>query len=130
MENNSNYRPSIEQEVSTILKRINANIPDDVVARLDKLSKWSTCRGLIGVYNRADLKLEEKNRNQKARPLRQYDFYPHHIYPSRLGSVAIYGENASGTLAALQRSESIFGHRILAANIEMGLRPFIDVTLG
>lgn len=129
MEKNSTQSPTIEQEIGLILELINTNAKEETVARRDKLSKWTSCRGIIGVYSRAALEREQKG-GPRAHPSIQYAFYPHPAHPSRLGSVALYGEDIAPVYHSLRCCGALFGHRIVALSMEMGRRPFIDVTLG
>lgn len=64
----------------------------------------------------------------KPMPKRKYVFYPHPLDANVLGSVAIYGVGAKEICASIKKDGYLFGRRVKKAVVEIGLRPFVDVT--
>ena len=128
---NSNSNPgSIEQEITAIFNGIEASLKEGLVAEKIRPSKGSTfCKGEINVYKTEDLRRMKVDKSFRAKPLERYTFYPDTLRPMRIGSVAIYGEKAFNRCLILNKSGFFFGRKIVSANIEQGLRPFVDVKL-
>ena len=121
---------SIEQEITAIFNGIEANLKEGLVAEKTHPSKGSTfCKGMVNIYKAEDLKRKKENHSSKAMPVISYAFYPDTFRPSRIGSVAIYGENAFNRCLTLKKRGFFFGRKIVSAKVEQGLRPFVDVKL-
>ncbi len=65
----------------------------------------------------------------RARPVAMYAFYPHTLNPERLGSVAIYADDAFLQKAVIDRTGTLFGFKVTDTAIKMGRRQFVDVRL-
>ena len=121
---------SIEQEITAIFNGIEANLEEGLVAEKTHPSKGSTfCKGEVRVYKAEDLERMKKDRSNKAKPVVIYTFYTDTLKPSRIGSVAIYGEKAFNRCLSLNKRGFLFGRKIVNAKVEHGLRPFVDVKL-
>lgn len=128
--NSANRVANFEQEIDSIFRGLEANLEDDSMVVRERPSKNSAfCKGLISVYNKHDLERMKNERAFKARPIKTYAFYPNTMHPSKIGSVAIYGEKAFNWCLTLNKRGILFGKKILSAKLEMGLRPFVDVKL-
>ena len=57
----------------------------------------------------------------------RYVFYPSTYYPTRLGSVAIYGGNPVVMCGQMRKRGMLFGHSIMSARVEYGRCCFLDV---
>lgn len=124
-----NFR-TIDQTISSIFRILSKDASDNSVAVREKPSKTSTfCKGMISIYNRNDLRRQEEDKAFKATPSVRYAFYPDTYNPSRLGSIAIYGENAPTLYTFIKRQKTIFGQAVSSVSVEYGRRPFIDVRL-
>ena len=121
---------SIEQEITAIFNAIATNLKEGLVAKKLPPSKGSTfCKGMINIYRAEDLQRKEADKSFNAIPVVSYAFYTDTFSPSRIGSVAIYGENAFNHCFILKKRAFFFGKKIISANVEYGLRPFVDVKL-
>lgn len=118
MKTNSNKQLSIEQEIRSIFARLSESMEDGLIVKMDKVPKMSVyCNAVIGVYRCGDLQ----------KPVMQYAFYKSIYVPDKLGSVAVYGDDATSNYASIKMRRSLFGHVISSVTIEMGRRPFVDV---
>ena len=121
---------SIEHEITSIFNGIEASLEEGLVAEKTRPSKGSTfCKGEVNVYKAADLKRKKDDKSLKPKPIERYTFYSNTLRPSRLGSVAIYGEKAFNRCLILNERGFFFGRKIVSAKVEQGLRPFVDVKL-
>lgn len=121
---------SIEQEITAIFQAIATNLKEGLVAEKLPPSKGSTfCKGIINIYRAVDFQRKEADKSFKAIPVVSYAFYTDIFFPSRIGSVAIYGENAFNRCFILKKRGFFFGKKIISVNVEYGLRPFVDVKL-
>lgn len=137
---------SIEQEINTIFELMTAKSGHHQVIRKEKVARESACKGIINVYSHIDLLRESEEtaayREAKssgsasfykkpfvARPKVKYAFYTDTYDQNRIGSVAIYADNVSALYGMLRKNGFLFGHAISGLSIEMGRRPFLDVTL-
>ena len=121
---------SIEQEITAIFNGIEANLKEGLVAEKAHPSKGSTfCKGMVKVYKAEDLKRNKEDKAFKAIPVTSYAFYIDTFRPSRIGSVAIYGDKAFNHCLSLKKRGIFFGRKIISAKVEQGLRPFVDVKL-
>ena len=121
---------SFEQEITAIFNSIEANLKEGLVAEKTRPSKGSTfCKGVVNVYKASDLQRKKEDRSFKAMPIESYAFYTDTFKPSRIGSVAIYGEKAFNRCLILNKRGFFFGRKIMSAKVEQGLRPFVDVKL-
>ena len=121
---------SIEQEITAIFNGIEADLKEGFVAEKTHPSKGSTfCKGMVNVYKAEDLKRKKEDKAFNAIPVTSYAFYTDTFRPSRIGSVAIYGDKAFNLCLNLNKRGCLFGRKIVSAKVEQGLRPFVDVKL-
>ena len=121
---------SIEQEITAIFNAIESNLKEGLVVEKTRPSKGSTfCKGEISVYKAEDLSRMKEDKSFRAKPLERYTFYNDTMKPSRIGSIAIYGEKAFNRCLLLNQRGFLFGRKIVRAKVEQGLRPFVDVKL-
>ena len=121
---------SFEQEISAIFNGIEANLKEGLVVERTHPSKGSTfCKGMVNVYTAEDFQKKKADRSFKAVPVISYAFYTDTFRPSRIGSVAIYGDKAFNLCLNLNKRGFFFGRKIVSAKVEQGLRPFVDVKL-
>lgn len=127
--NNSSKPLTIEEEITSIFKSLKSTLHPGMVAEMCKPSKnQSSCKGIIDVYRAEDLQKKEKN-GFKVKPIERYAFYADIYNPERIGSVAIYGDNAVYRYDLIRARHFFFGHRIVGATVEIGMRPYVDVKL-
>lgn len=119
---------SIEKAINNILQTLNDQLSESSVAVKEKLSRWASCKGIISVYRKSDIK-RLNGKNTDALPLVKLAFYPGIYDPSKLGSIAIYGAEAKNYLELLRKQSSLFGYKIKEVRAELGLRLFVDVRL-
>lgn len=129
MKTNFKNNTTIDQEINSIFHNLTLLGSEQTVVRKEKSPGKGSCRGIIAVFNRDSLLLQEKDPSFKPVPTVRYAFYPDTYFPGRLGSVAIYGENAETMCAKLKNQGIFFGRRIVSASVEFGRRPFVDVRL-
>lgn len=120
--------PSLEKEIRSIFNTMNSDIAQTTKAVMHQPAKGACCKGIISVYAIPDLQ-REKEEGIKAKPYATYTFYPSTLDASRLGSVAIYSSDPLSLLLMIRRSGFLFGHKVVKAKLELGRRPFVDVTL-
>ena len=121
---------SIEHEITAIFNVIETNLKEGLVAEKIHPSKGSTfCKGMINIYKAEDIQRKKADKSFKATPVVSYAFYPDTFRPSRIGSVAIYGEKAFSRCFILKKRGFFFGRKIISAKVEYGRRPFVDVRL-
>jgi hypothetical protein len=113
----SRTRPLIDRQVNSFLRSVERIYADSHEVRIDRPSKNSSCHSIISVYAKPDV------------PLQKFALYPSNFSDRKLGSVAIYGDDAFATKAMIEARGSLFGHSIRMVRVEMGRRPFVDVTL-
>lgn len=119
--NNTENHCSIEQEINGIFNNIQLTLPDGLTAVKTKpLKNSSYCKGIIHIYRSKELE-------SKPKPIVSYAFYPGTYKTSKIGSVAIYGENAMQRCLTLEKKGFLFGRRIISIKLENGRRPFVDV---
>lgn len=119
---------SIEEAINNIFQTLTDQVSESSMVVKEKLSRWASCKGIISVYGKMDLKKQNGNAG-KARPIATFAFYPGIYEPTKLGSVAIYGADAKNYLEMLRKSSSLFGYEIKEVRAEMGMRLFVDVRL-
>lgn len=120
---------TINQTIEGIFKILSIQASDGTVVIKEKGRKGSGCIGTISVLNRDDKQRQEADAGYKATPIVQYAFYPDTYFPSRIGSVAIYGNDASALCGRLKHQRTLFGMKIISAVLEYGKRPFVDVRV-
>lgn len=135
-----------EREVKAILNLLRANAAEKKhFIAIDQIGEGLSARWLISVFNSDDLSRQreeeqtyrENLRNgadrrllakpYKVTPIEKYGFYPHPVWPDRLGSVAIYGNDAALRKSIIEQISYLFGHKVAKVSLEMSLRPFVDV---
>lgn len=68
--------------------------------------------------------------SKNGQPLNLFLFYPDDLGNGNIGSIAIYGANLKGHLAAIRSSNKIFGLEVESADIDYGgISDYIDVYL-
>ena len=149
--NNSNKRavrqiPKIDRDIRSIFKTLTSRVAEDSTVVLEKPAQGASCTGIIRIYRHDDLVRQEheaschelrrntteggrRSRPYRAAPCVTYAFYPNVTDITKLGSIAIYGESAESRLRMIHNSGTFFGHEVVSARIEMGMRPFVDVKL-
>lgn len=121
---------SIEQDITAFFKSLQTGLGKEFVAQREKPSKGSIfCKGMVSVFRVEDLERRRENKEFKPVPLERYAFYPVNYGGSRIGSVAIYCDDAYKKSIMLRTRMSLFGRRIRQVRIEEGCRPFVDVVL-
>ena len=126
---NSNDSTAIEQAISSIFGILSSKASHNSVVRREEAPKGKACKGFISIYNRDDLKRQEENKYYRPIPVEKYAFYPSVYHPSRLGSIAIYGENVIARNAWIKKGYPLFGYIVIEAKMETGIRPYLDVKL-
>ena len=127
-----NEKTIISREIENIYQFLVANVSNTSVVVKEKLSKWASCQSLISIYRISDLKKYSTFKDGKAlkvKPIVSFGFYPSVYDPERLGSIAIYGDNAKQYVDILNQTRQIFGYPILSVKAEVGLRWFADVRI-
>lgn len=120
---------TISQEIERIFSTLSRKASDDTVVIKEKVHKGSSCCGMISIIKCEDFRRQKEDGSYKATPIVRYAFYPSTYFPSRLGSVAIYGEGAMALCCQLKGQRTLLGRKIIDAVVEFGKRPFVDVRL-
>lgn len=118
--NNSTNSLSINQEINTIFRFLKASVPSGMNVSKKSPGKYDSFTSIIDI---------SINPDDHRRPTLRYTFYPSTYRPELLGSVAIYAEDADQIYVKLKRLNYLFGYRIKNISLEIGRRPFVDVTL-
>ncbi|MCM1336139.1 MAG: hypothetical protein NC187_02680 [Candidatus Amulumruptor caecigallinarius] len=139
--------PAIELEVRSIINAITSRTTDSRCVTVDRDPKGASCKAIIRIFDADALALHreamEEYRAKIARgadrtslpkpasslPVVMYALYPDPVDSTRLGSIAIYCEDAPIRLTLILKQRTLLGHRVAAATLERGRRPFIDVRL-
>ncbi len=139
--------PMIEREIRSIFHTLRINATENQMVILDQSNKGSLSKAIISIYNQDDInryRVEDAayrelvaqagNRGnirkpRKPLPVVMYVFYSHTLDDQKIGSVAIYGPDASMQRNIILKNGSLFGHRVISADLEMGRRLFVDVKL-
>jgi hypothetical protein len=108
---------TIETEIQSIFRMLCSSVADNAVVKMEKPAQYSTCKGLISIYKQGML-LQT-----------MYAFYSSSQYPTKLGSVAIYGSDVATYQQRILKRGTLFGYQVVRATLEMGRREFLDVTL-
>lgn len=144
---NLNSTISVESQINSIFNSLSSTLSETSVVVKDRAPKGGSCKGFISVFNKADLRRQNEEEKEyreyirqgyskeslqktfKATPSVKYAFYPNTISPDKLGSVAIYGKNLASLLLMIKKNNTLFGHRVISATTEIGIRPFLDVKV-
>ena len=138
--------PLIERQIRSIATQLQAVCGKSMTIVREQPSTGSSCAGMVAMFDSAALAAFEQEKKEFARLLKtgqadprlrpvqpaaieRYAFYATSLDSTRLGSVAIYGPNAVQRLLKIKRDASFFGHRMASAKVELGRRPFVDITL-
>lgn len=132
--------PEIELEIKAIFRVLASSVSESEVVLIDRPGNGVSCKAIISVYNREDLlrQKEEENacrqlgvhrKTYRAFPNVKYAIYPNVVDATKIGSIAIYGRDVEILRTVILRQGSLFGRRVISANLEMGRRLFIDVKL-
>lgn len=117
--------PAIEREINSIFLGIERIYAKDHDVKLERPKNQTSCKAIIKVYTKPDPESGEK----EPKTLRMYALYPGNYDDRRIGSVAIYGDDAEDTRLQLQSRGNLFGLPIRKVTVELGRRPFVDVTI-
>lgn len=127
---NSTGSGLIEQQICAVFNGLVANLPEKLVALRAKPAKGSIfCKGLIQIFNKAEIEKASEKKGIIAYPLETYAFYMKDFQDSKLESIAIYAQNVTAKYFTLRRRGYLFGYRIASIKIETGRRLFLDVKL-
>ncbi|MDE5806585.1 MAG: hypothetical protein K2H76_00585, partial [Muribaculaceae bacterium] len=103
---NLNSRNSFESQINSIFNSLSSTLSDSSIVVKERSKKGSLCKGLISVFNKADLRRQNEEEKEyreyirqgyskemlqkpfKAIPIVRYAFYADTVSPDRLGSVA------------------------------------------
>lgn len=129
MKNFAEPYATIQSEIDRIFNLLEMQADDDTVVKTEKPRPGAGCRGMICIFDREEWHRGLTEKGYKATPIVRYAFYPDVYFPSRLGSVAIYGADAATTCRVLNSRRDLFGLRVSSAAVEYGRRPFVDVRL-
>lgn len=139
--------PALELEVRSIVSAITSRTTDSRRVTVDRDPKGTSCKAIIRIFDAEALVLHREQMEEYRRliaagadratlrkpaapmPVVMYALYPGTTDPTRLGSIAIYCDDAPIRLSLILKQRTIFGRRVAAATLERGLRPFIDVRL-
>ena len=128
--NNSRNANSAERVISVIFNHLSENVSENLEVKKASLARMSKyCKGVINIYRKDDLKRASEDKKFTAKPVESYSFYGDTYNPAKIGSVAIYGDDALNRCLNLRLNGFLFGHKIRKATVEQGLRPFVDVQL-
>lgn len=125
--NNSNKskanQSQIELTIGSIFQHLSATLGEGYkVVREKPKKKGVSCRELIKVF-------DSSRSGNEWKPVVVYAFYPKVEASNRLGSIAIYCDNALVRHILICKNRSLFGIPVKESRLEMGKRPFVDVTL-
>lgn len=121
--------PEIERDIQSIFKALNSRITDGMKTVMEKSSKTGYCKATIRILKESNDSTPDSSPDKRNVLVIRYSFYASTLDPTKLGSVAIYCDDAASLLASIQASGSLFGHRFISATLEIGRRPFIDVKI-
>ena len=121
--------PAINQEINRIFHLLTIQAPEDMVVIQEKARTGSGCCGMISILSREDMNRQNAGKNSRVTPKVRYVFYPSVYFPSCLGSVAIYSDDAAALCNQMRCQHTFFGIKILDVVVEYGKRPFVDVRL-
>ncbi len=114
--------PQIERDIRAIFSAISSQIEEGFTVKTSQDGSGLSAKWTASIFRDADLELKKPN------PVVMYAFYPDPVRADRLGSVAIYGSEPSLYKSMIDRSGSFFGRKVARTSLEMGRRPFVDVT--
>lgn len=117
------------QDIKRIFRILTLHASEGTVVEFEKARKGSCCIGIINILSRENKNRQDAGTLDKATPIVRFAFYPNVYFPDRLGSVAIYGENAMVLCNQLRNRRTFFGMDIIDVSVEYGRRPFVDVRL-
>lgn len=119
---------SIDAEINNIFQSLKSQVSEARIVVKEILPRLSSCKGIISVYNKSDIK-NQKNNPIKAKSIATFSIYPGIYDPTKIGSIAIYGADAVYYLEMLRKRSTLFGYEIKEVRAEMGMRVFVDVKL-
>lgn len=119
----------IERTLRGIRKAMEARMTKGITVSAEQPDKMSSAYAVISIYPCTGTAPDSNVKKQKRAPLTRYVFYPSITDPSRLGSIAIYGNDAESRTMQLRYSRHIFGLDIAQVSVEYGLRPFVDIKV-
>ena len=121
---------SIEQEITSIYKSLEVDLKKGLAAEKSQPPKGSTsCKGVISIYRADDLRRRNEDKSYKAIPVERYEFYASIYTPSKIGSVAIYGDMTFFRFRIIKCRGFLFGRKVRSVTIEKGKHLFVDVKL-
>lgn len=122
---NSVNNQTIECEINSIYRALVADTDESLVVVKEKPKRGEASKGVINIF----VKDENRSRTESRTPLVKYVFYPSTLFPGRLGSVAIYGQEAVKVFGKLKTQGHLYGRRYLNLELEQGRRPYVDVKV-
>lgn len=118
---------TIEQEISNIFQYLTLYACENMLVEREDAKKGMSRKGAIAVKRRVIRQNAEGEPEEKDVLVERYVFYPSTYYPTRLGSVAIYGGNPVVLCGQMRKRGMLFGHSIMSARVEYGRCCFLDV---
>lgn len=137
--------PQIERDVRSIIRSLSSQTGKGMTMAASQLGQGLSARWSASAFRLDDLRRQKEEeayyREQlrlgsdrrsikkpfKANPVVMYVFYPDTNHPDRLGSVAVYSDDAPLRKAAIDRKGSLFGLKVVSTSLEKGRRLFVDV---
>lgn len=118
---------TIEQEISNIFQFLTLYAGENMLVEREDARKGMSRKGAIAVKRRVIRQNADGEPEEKDVLVERYVFYPSTYYPTRLGSVAIYGGNPVALCGQMRKRGMLFGHSIMSARVEYGRCCFLDV---
>lgn len=118
---------TIEQEISNIHQYLTLYAGENMLVEREDARKGMSRKGAIAVKRRVIRQNADGEPEEKDVLVERYVFYPSTYYPTRLGSVAIYGGNPVVMCGQMRKRGMLFGHSIMSARVEYGRYCFLDV---
>ncbi len=118
---------TIEQEISNIFQFLTLYAGENMLVEREDAKKGMSRKGAIAVKRRVIRQNADGEPEEKDVLVERYVFYPSTYYPTRLGSVAIYGGNPVVMCGQMRKRGMLFGHSIMSARVEYGRCCFLDV---
>lgn len=137
----------VTRQVKQLCHAISAEVTETQLVNIETPKDGASCRAIVRVFSREDIDRQheeealyrqliargkqpaELTKPRKAAPVVMYAIYPSAFDPAKVGSVAIYADDAPMRRKLLLTRRHFFGLPIISATIEMGRRPFVDVRL-
>lgn len=139
--------PAIEREIRAIFNSLSSSDSETYTVVLEHPERSASAKAIVKVFLKVDIERQREEETAYreaiaagvdrstlprcfvATPIVMYAFYPKTTDEDTLGSIAIYGKNASQTLDRIVRHGYLFGRTVLQASVEIGRRPFVNVII-